>query len=276
MNLMLSSLLHSMKVLVASVTAVAMMATPTMPALTNQAVSLDTSRNWSGYVAQGGQFTTVSGTWTIPTVQGGSNFSADATWVGIGGVSSHDLIQSGTQATIDRSGQVDYEAWLELLPRSQRILPLNVNAGDSVSVSIAKQSGSDWQISFVDNTSGQSYQTDVTYASTLSSADWIEEAPSMGGRRFIPLDNFGTVQFSAGMTTKDGQKLSIAEAGGKSVNMGQAGNILAQASNLGADGQSFSISRSETASEAQPEVQIITPNPGFSSRHRFIPRGNFY
>ena len=43
------------------------------------------------------------------------------------------------------------------------------------------------------------YQTTLHYASSLSSAEWIEEAPS-SGRRIIPIDDFGTVQFTAAMT----------------------------------------------------------------------------
>ena len=54
----------------------------------------------------------------------------DATWVGIGGVTSNDLIQAGTQAIIQK-GQTSYEAWYELLPGYQTIIPLTINAGDS-------------------------------------------------------------------------------------------------------------------------------------------------
>src|SRR5439155_19997725 len=45
------------------------------------------SSNWSGYAATGGAFTSVSATLTVPTVASTST-GADATWVGIGGLSS--------------------------------------------------------------------------------------------------------------------------------------------------------------------------------------------
>jgi hypothetical protein len=48
------------------------------------------SRNWAGYAATGGSFTAVSGTWTPPNVSAGSTPAADATCVGIGGVSATD------------------------------------------------------------------------------------------------------------------------------------------------------------------------------------------
>ena len=41
-----------------------------------------TSSNWSGYSATGGTFTSVTGTWTVPTVSA-TTAGADATWVGI-------------------------------------------------------------------------------------------------------------------------------------------------------------------------------------------------
>src|SRR5438067_6974472 len=49
-----------------------------------------TSQNWSGYAATGGTFTSVSGTWIVPSVSV-TTAGADATWVGIGGATSTDL-----------------------------------------------------------------------------------------------------------------------------------------------------------------------------------------
>ena len=69
----------------------------TVPPAPAPATSADTSRNWSGYAATGGKFTSVTGTWTVPQSNGSANFGSDATWVGIGGVNTRDLIQAGTQ-----------------------------------------------------------------------------------------------------------------------------------------------------------------------------------
>src|SRR5205823_6864429 len=87
------------------------------------------SSNWSGYAANGGTFTSVTATWTVPTVSASST-GADATWVGIGGLSSRDLLQAGTQAMVDGSG-VTYTSWIEMLPQSSRDVPLSISAGDS-------------------------------------------------------------------------------------------------------------------------------------------------
>src|SRR5205085_3777558 len=94
-----------------------------------------TSRNWAGYAARGGTFTSVSGTWTIPEVAIDSAFGADATWVGIGGLRTRDLIQAGTQQSVTGSGSVTYEAWVEKLPAVARPVPLTVLPGHTISVS---------------------------------------------------------------------------------------------------------------------------------------------
>src|SRR5205807_5356173 len=60
-------------------------------------VGQNTSHNWSGYAATSGTYTGVTGTWTVPAPGINSAPGVGATWVGIGGVSSHDLIPAGTQ-----------------------------------------------------------------------------------------------------------------------------------------------------------------------------------
>jgi hypothetical protein len=205
------------------------------------------SRNWAGYVATGGTFTAVSGTWTIPTVGAGRTAAADATWVGIGGVNATDLIQAGTDATV-QSGRVIYTAWVELLPQASQPVPLVVSAGDTVNVAITQQSGETWQIRIRDTTTGQSYQKRVTYASSRSSAEWIEEAPAVGRRTLLPLDNFGTINFTNATTVEDGQQHNIAQAGGQAITLAsRTGEPAAQPSVLGDDGASFSVTRTNAA-----------------------------
>src|SRR5207237_10040608 len=120
--------------------------------------------------------------------------SADATWVGIGGLSSQDLLQAGTQAMVDGSG-VTYSSWIEMLPQSSRDVPLSISAGDSVTVSITQQSGNDWLIAMKNNTTGGTYNVAVQYSYSNSSAEWVQEAPSVG-RGLVSLDQFGAVPFS--------------------------------------------------------------------------------
>jgi hypothetical protein len=227
----------------------------------------NTSENWSGYVSaqNNASYTAVSGSWNIPSpdITTNSPIATDATWVGIGGVASHDLIQAGTQAVV-QNGTVTYEAWLETLPDFQQILPITVNGGDAVSVSLNQTSPGEWQLTFNDKTNGQNYSEAVAYDSSLSSAEWIEEMPAgvtgRGGLAFLPLDNFGTVNFTGGGATINGNTETIAASGAQALTMVAGNEALATSSPLLTDGASFSVTRSDlainTTEPQQTEVQI--------------------
>ncbi|MBV9580318.1 MAG: hypothetical protein JO057_17155 [Chloroflexi bacterium] len=209
--------------------------------------SQDVSANWSGYAATGGNYTAVSGTWTVPQFAPDSSAGADATWVGIGGVNTRDLLQAGTQQTVTGNGTTQYQAWVETLPQASHPVPLTVNPGDSISISIDQvpQSQDQWQVSFTNNTTGQKFQVNENYSSSMSSAEWIEEAPSAGRGQLIPLDNFGSIDFTQGSTVKDGQTVDIADAGAKPITMvARASRQTAKPSSLGADGSSFTVTQS--------------------------------
>lgn len=205
------------------------------------------SSNWSGYAATGGTFTSVTATWTVPTVAATST-GADATWVGIGGLSSRDLIQAGTQAIVDGSGTVEYSSWIEMLPQSSHDVPLSVTAGDSVTVTITQQRGSDWLIAMRNNTTGGTYNVTVQYSSSNSSAEWVQEAPSIG-RGLVSLDQFGTVQFTKASAVRNDKAMSLSALGAKAITMinGQ-GQAIAQPSTIAGDGSSFTIARTDATS----------------------------
>jgi len=211
----------------------------------------NTSHNWSGYAATGGTYTQVTGTWSIPQFTTGGATGVDASWVGIGGVRSRDLIQAGTQQTVSGSGRTQYQAWIEMLPRASRPVPLSVHPGDSVTVDISEQSTDQWLIHFVNNTTGQTYDTTQQYTSSHSSAEWVEEAPSGGRGGILPLDNFGTIAFSKGSAVKDGQTVSIADSGAHAITMiGNSNQALAVPSELDADGSSFTVARTDQPATA--------------------------
>jgi hypothetical protein len=225
----------------------------------NSSVSAGTSLNWAGYTATGGTYTSIGATWIVPQsaapAASPDSLSADATWVGIGGVSSKDLIQAGTQ-TVFQNGTASEEAWYELLPAIRRTSHSPFHPGDTVTVSIVQQSPGEWKISFLDGTTGQSYNTSVSYQSSLSSADWIEEMPSATGG-YVALDNFGTASFTNGFTVDNGVQLTLSGADAEPLTMiNSAIQALAVPSSLGADGASFTVTRTSvaasTASLASP------------------------
>jgi hypothetical protein len=178
--------------------------------------------------------------------------SADATWIGIGGVNSNDLIQSGTQAVV-QDGQVTYQAWIEMLPAVLQPIPLTVHAGDSVTVSLAEQSPGQWGLSFNDNTTAQNYKTTVAYNSSHSSAEWIEEMPvggSGGALGYLPLDNFGSVNFENGYAVANGSAQSIALSGAQAIDMVTNNQTpLASTSNLDQTGGNFTVTRSNASAQ---------------------------
>jgi hypothetical protein len=192
-------------------------------------------------VATGGTFTAARGTWTVPAVSAAGT-GVDATWAGIGGTTTTDLIQAGTQATVD-SGVVQYSAWIETLPQASQTVPMTVNAGDAVTVSITQQSPGVWNITIQNATNGGSYTGTVNYSSSLSSAEWTEEAPT-SGNRVVLLDQFGTVQFTNLSAVENQQTVTLGAAGATAVTMlNSSGVKLAIPSALGPGGASFSVTR---------------------------------
>jgi hypothetical protein len=139
-----------------------------------------------------------------------------------------------------------------MLPNPSHRVALRVTAGDSVTVTIAQQSTGTWLITMVNNTTGQKYDTTVQYSSSLSSAEWVEEAPS-GGRRVLPLENFGTIQFTSASAVKDGKQQTISQLGAKAISMiDSRGQSIAVPSAIASDGKSFSITRNSSSTPTLP------------------------
>lgn len=198
-------------------------------------------------MAANATFAAISASWTVPEATGnGYSTSADATWIGIGGVTTSDLIQVGTDNTVSASGQVTTSAFYELLPAPAQTIPtVTVAAGDSMSASLTETSAGEWTVTITDETNGQSFTDNVAYDSSNSSAEWIEEDPSETNDRLIPLDNFGTVNFSAGSAVANGSNVSITGSDAqKIILVNRAGEDVATPSSVSADGASFSVTQS--------------------------------
>jgi hypothetical protein len=227
-------------------------------------VGANTSHNWSGYAATGAGYTGVTGTWTVPQPRVSGAPGVGATWVGIGGVTGHDLIQAGTQDVAAGGGQAQFQTWIEMLPQASQQVPLAVEPADSVTVSINEQGAGTgvWQISMKNNTSGQTYQTSVNYTSSESSAEWIEEAPS-GSSGVLPLDQFNSVSFSAASATQNGQPVDLTQASAQAITMLNGNNqALAVPSGIGSDASSFSVARTSAPATTGNNGGRSTGRPG--------------
>jgi hypothetical protein len=152
------------------------------------------STNWAGEVLDGSQFTAVSSYWTVPAVAPASNLEAASSWIGIGGVDTENLIQTGTtSATI--GNVTTYFAWFELIPTPNQVIEEPVSPGDEMVALIQQKGPALWFIGIEDVTKSWTATGEVVYtAGPARSAEWITERP-MVATRFTILANFGTSPF---------------------------------------------------------------------------------
>lgn len=242
MNTVISPLRLIVAGLTTLVTTIATASSGMAPGALDVPTSPNTSRNWSGYAATSGHYTSVTGTWVVPTVSP-AHPGADTTWVGIGGVTSGDLIQAGTQNVVSRRGGIESTAFYELLPDRSRSIPVEVAAGDSITVTITETSKDKWNISLTNNTTKRNAAVALDYVSTHSSAEWIEEAPSSRVST-LPLDDFGAVH----ITSASSNEGSVKDSQAQGITMMGEEQVLASPSDFDADGKGFTVTRSVATS----------------------------
>lgn len=159
------------------------------------------SSNWSGYAVTAGSYTAVTGQWTVPAAAPTQSSTYSAAWIGIGGFTTADLIQTGTESDFV-NGHAEYAAWWttsDLGYAEQPIDSIHVTPGDAISASVVKNSDGTWTMTLTDG--GQTFSTArLSFDSSETSAEWIMEAPGIGGRT-APLANYGTDIFDPSSVT---------------------------------------------------------------------------
>ena len=137
----------------------------------------------------------MSGTWTVPKVTASSTSSRttaySSVWVGIDGYSSKTVEQLGTDSDI-QNGQPRYYAWYEIYPNYSITIPgMTIQPGDSITASVQYVASGAQAGQFMLTITDSSRPNDsfTTYqgmpsgsAAPRSSAEWIVEAPSVGGQ----------------------------------------------------------------------------------------------
>jgi hypothetical protein len=205
------------------------------------------SLNWSGYAVTGSGITAVSSTFTVPAA-GLVPPGFAATWTGIGGFNTTDLIQAGTSENSLPSNPLvgpQYNAWYELLPNAETPITgctgdgnCTVTPGNVMKVDIHLVSGSTWNISIVD-TGHWTWALNVQYQSSKSSAEWILEAPTLVAVQTL-LAPVGTAHFGPTSTyTAGGVTHTIAAGNPTTVVLSPGVVNEATPSALSTDGQSF-------------------------------------
>jgi hypothetical protein len=193
---------------------------------------IDTS-NWSGYAVSNFEtrqkYTAASGTWVVAPVifgqtESGTEDEYSSSWVGVGGFcanatctrSDNSLIQLGTESDVTQGGVATYSAWYEMLPKFPVTIPITIHANDQITAALQCTSPCSgkkqtWTLSMTNLTTGKNWSQRFTYASSLLSAEWIEEAPFSGG--VLPLADFGVAPFTSPSASGGTLSLSLANNG---------------------------------------------------------------
>lgn len=150
--------------------------------------------NWGGYAATGSGFTSVSASWTEPSVTCNSRNDLYAPWVGIDGYSSSTVEQTGV-ATDCSTGRAVFQAWYEMYPAYPVYLSTGsypVAAGNSISASVTFTGSGNFTLKLVNNSRGWTYTISKKLNSARrSSAEAIIESPTGA------YPNFGTLKFTS-------------------------------------------------------------------------------
>ena len=207
------------------------------------------SSDWSGYSVSSDlnnpqpKVTGVNASWTVPIVNVSKGDSFSAVWIGVGGQFDDTLIQTGTEQD-STSGRGVYSAWYELLSSNAvTIDSLGVSPGDEItaSISLLEPATNTWSIEIHDVTSGQSFQKNLVYVSSMLSAEWIVERP-MVNNRLGTLADFGKITFTGCAATIDGNVGNISSFPTIQVTMYNRKNVeLVGVSPLTSKGSSFSV-----------------------------------
>ena len=174
-----------------------------------------TSDRWAGYALTGGVYTSMQGSWNVPTVSyapgsGSGGTQNSSTWIGIGGNGTTDntLVQLGTLQAVNASGATQYYAWylfygglgLSLTPLDSATYP--INPGDAITATISctanctPNATQTWQLTMNSARWANPWRSPpVQYQDSLASAEWIMEAATVGSV-ISDMPDFTPVNFS--------------------------------------------------------------------------------
>jgi Peptidase A4 family len=157
------------------------------------------SGNWSGFAAHGTQFTSVSATWSVPSLN--CAVSPDGSqvgqWVGLDGYGTTTVEQTGTAAGCS-GGVPTYWAWYEMYPLAPVTLA-GVGPGDAITASVAYHPAlKEWRLILTDLTNG-GHSTETLPCPSGSvcrnaSAETISETPG-GGPPTVTMPNYAQIAF---------------------------------------------------------------------------------
>lgn len=176
---------------VAVLPATAAAATPTAhPTRHHHGVDYAGTNVWGGYVAQGSNFRSISGSWTMPQVTCNTTTDLFAPWVGIDGYGSTTVEQTGVQVDCSTGSPV-LSAWYEMYPADPVFWNDTVKTGDNLTGSVTTDGTGTYTITLTDNTAGWTESTQQQLNAQNVSAEAVMESPSNSYPSFNELDFTG-------------------------------------------------------------------------------------
>jgi hypothetical protein len=170
------------------------------------------SSDLSGQEACGQTFTSVTATWTQPEVSCTSTGTAGF-WVGLGGINSSTLIQTGVNVSC-ATGSPQYTGFWEVTPAAANNYAYPVYPGDTMVATVVDTGSDTYSLQLTDVTREWGETTPVNAIATDLSAEVMAEAVKVNGQTSA-LPNFTAVQFIN--TAIDGASLQTAGAYGVSM-----------------------------------------------------------
>ncbi len=176
--------------------------------------SVQNSRNWAGYEVTANTYKSVSASWQVPQMT--SIRGVAAQWIGLGGVNSHELVQTGTIEQKHANGNPTADVFVEKLPNHAQNV-MSVPLGSKISASITPAGNNQWTLSVSATYNGQTRNKSVTmnisprYAQGMeTSAEWIFEDPANTQGSLYHLGKTNPVTF--GHVEANGQAIGTASA----------------------------------------------------------------
>lgn len=201
------------------------------------------SSNWAGAVLIGDGYTTVTGSFVVPSVSvpSGGDDSIQycaAAWVGIDGdTCSSAILQTGVNICI-QNGEITNTAWYEWIPAAQSYWDsgITINTGDTITASVTADSTTSGTATVTNESNGDSVSYTFTgQSSTLceTNAEWIMEDLT-GGGGLLPFANFGSdFAFSSASAVSGGN--TVDTTGATIMDISQNNVVLTQTTASGGD-----------------------------------------
>jgi hypothetical protein len=147
---------------------------------------------WGGYADTGATYTSVKGSWTVPTLDcAATRTSAVSPWIGIDGWSSDTVEQIGFDQDCTK-GVAGYFPWVEMYPANSIYFTETVDAGDHITASVSV-SGTAFTLTESDTTQGWTKTYHKSGNDQRNSAEAILEDL---GANIPPVADFGAVNFT--------------------------------------------------------------------------------